>query len=44
MREDHSAVDKTANVIRNLLSVVGIVVWVGRGFNYAINSGMAVNN
>jgi hypothetical protein len=33
MQENHSAVDKTASVVRNLLSAVGVVVWSARGFN-----------
>jgi hypothetical protein len=42
MQENRSAVDKTANVVRNLLSAVGVVVWIGTGFNDFTNSGRTV--
>jgi hypothetical protein len=42
MQENHSAVDKTANVVRNLLSAVGVVVRIGRGFNDVTDSGVTV--
>jgi hypothetical protein len=33
MQENHSALDKTANVVHNLLSAVGVVAPIDRGFN-----------
>jgi hypothetical protein len=42
MQENHSAVDKTANVVHNLLSAVGVVARIDRGFNDVTNSGRTV--
>jgi hypothetical protein len=42
MQENHSALDKMANDVRNLLSVVGVVLRIGRGFNVVTDSGVTV--
>jgi hypothetical protein len=42
MQENHSAVDKTANVVLNLLSAIGVVVQIKRGFNDVTNSSWTI--
>jgi hypothetical protein len=42
MQENHSAVDKMANVVQNLLSAVGVEAPIHRGFNDVTNSGRTV--